>query len=180
LDQRHSKPYAFGQDHSDQDGDGKQNAVLEERQCDDHRRRNVRRSCLAQDAASNKLHHEWEDGHDAKQARHQQQGEGLPVDVRKQRSHLAAPSRTSASTVCRRPSRALQVSFIAQRPTAYSDRSACDIHTRRPGRGQERREDRRGHEQRCRSGDRQRARHPHHAEQPVRELRQRESDERTS
>jgi hypothetical protein len=44
------------------------------------------------------------DRDDPKPSCHQQHGEGLPVDAGKQTSHLAAPSRASASMICRRPS----------------------------------------------------------------------------
>jgi hypothetical protein len=64
LDQRHSQSYAFRQDQADEDGDGKQNTVLEKCQCEDQRHWNVSRSRLTEDAPSNEFHHVGKDGDD--------------------------------------------------------------------------------------------------------------------
>ena len=54
-----------------------------------------------------------------------------------------------------------------------------DVHARCAGSGQQRRQYSRGHEKRCRPGDRQHAGHLNYAEHAARELHQRNSGERT-
>ena len=79
LDQRHSESYAFRQNQADENGDGKQDAVLEERQREDQRYRDVSRSPLTEDAASNEVHHIRKDGDDAKQSCHQQHAKAFQL-----------------------------------------------------------------------------------------------------